>query len=207
MKKRIHIYELIFIFLLGSLIYSLIEIIYRGYTHWTMTILGGISGAVLYCISADNEPLIFKAISGALMITAFEMITGVADNIILGWSVWDYSNIPLNLFGQICLPFSIMWFLISLPAIFICRAVRKRFALFQSNLCFLRKWMLQKFELQQPFCCFHLQDKHIVPWQGTLYTLNDKKVKVRGRRAVELAPARYLFLVLTSSISFSTSSS
>lgn len=130
MKKRIHIYELIFIFLLGSLIYSLIEIIYRGYTHWTMTILGGVSGSVLYCISTDNEPLIFKAISGAFMITAFEMVTGVMDNIILGWSVWDYSNIPLNLFGQICLPFSIMWFLISFPAIFICRAVRKRFALF-----------------------------------------------------------------------------
>lgn len=127
MKSRIHIYELLFIFLLGALIYSLIEIIFRGYTHWTMTILGGISGAVLYCISADKQPLVFKAISGALMITALEMVTGVIDNIILRWSVWDYSRVPFNLFGQICLPFSILWFFISFPAIFFCRFVRSKF--------------------------------------------------------------------------------
>lgn len=128
MKKHIHIYELVFIFLLGSLIYSLIEITFRGYTHWTMTILGGIAGTVLYCISADSQPIIFKAISGALMITALEMVTGVIDNIILRWAVWDYSRVPFNLFGQICLPFSILWFFISFPAIFFCRFVRRKFA-------------------------------------------------------------------------------
>lgn len=127
MDRRIHIYEIGFIFLLGSLIYSLIEIIFRGYTHWTMTILGGISGAVLYCISEDDQPLAFKALSGALMITALEMITGVADNIIFGWAVWDYSRVPLNLFGQICLPFSVLWFFLCFPALFFCRYVRRKF--------------------------------------------------------------------------------
>ncbi len=127
MKKRIHIYELLFIFLLGALIYSLIEILFRGHTHWTMTVLGGISGIALYFIASDSQPLFFKALSGSLIITALEMITGVIDNIILRWSVWDYSGMPFNLFGQICLPFSFIWFAISFPAIFICRAVRSKF--------------------------------------------------------------------------------
>ena len=38
-------------------------------------------------------------------------------NIILQWNVWDYSNVPFNVMGQICLPFSIIWFFLSLPAI------------------------------------------------------------------------------------------
>lgn len=127
MNSRIHIYELGFIFLLGAFIYSFIEIVFRGHTHWTMTLLGGVSGAVLYCISAGDEPLLLKAFTGAIIITALEMCVGVIDNIILKWSVWNYSDLPLNLFGQICLPFSALWFLLCIPALFFCRGVRERF--------------------------------------------------------------------------------
>lgn len=45
-----------------------------------------------------------------LIITGIELIFGIAFNIILKEQVWDYSNMPLNLFGQICIPFSIAWF-------------------------------------------------------------------------------------------------
>ena len=31
--------------------------------------------------------------------------------------VWDYSNMPFNILGQICLPFTILWFFISILAI------------------------------------------------------------------------------------------
>lgn len=127
MNSRIHIYELGVIFLLGAFIYSLIEIVFRGHTHWTMTLLGGVAGAVLYCISAGDEPLFLKAFAGAFIITALEMCVGVVDNIILKWSVWDYSDMPFNLFGQICLPFSALWFLLCFPALFFCRAVRNQF--------------------------------------------------------------------------------
>lgn len=30
-----------------------------------------------------------------------------------GWNVWDYNNMPLNLLGQICLPFTVLWFFLS----------------------------------------------------------------------------------------------
>ena len=46
-----------------------------------------------------------------------ELIFGIIFNINLGMNVWDYSDLPFNLFGQICLPFMIAWFLLSAVAI------------------------------------------------------------------------------------------
>lgn len=128
MKKRIYTYELAFMFLLGSLIYSLLEICFRGYTHWTMTILGGISAAALYIISSGTASVFIQAMYGAAVITAMELMTGVAVNIVFGMNVWDYSGVPMNLLGQICLPFTALWYLISLPGILLCRIVRKTFS-------------------------------------------------------------------------------
>lgn len=127
MKNRIYLYELIFMFLLAGLIYSLLEICFRGFTHWTMTILGGISGCGLYVISALNTTVWIKALYGALMITVFEMITGYVVNIVLSMGVWDYSAVPLNFMGQICLPFSVLWYVLSLWAMGICKKVRESF--------------------------------------------------------------------------------
>ena len=50
---------------------------------------------------------------GSTIITVLEFITGCIVNLWLGWNVWDYSNLPLNLLGQICLPFSTLWYFIS----------------------------------------------------------------------------------------------
>ncbi|MBO5226514.1 MAG: hypothetical protein J6B17_00330 [Ruminococcus sp.] len=128
MKKPIYFYELIFMFLLGSLIYSLLEILFRGYTHWTMTILGGVTGAALYVISSGKTPIFIQCLYGSFIITAFELIVGIFVNIILHWDVWDYSDVPFNLLGQICLPFSVVWYVISLPALLLCRFVRETFS-------------------------------------------------------------------------------
>ena len=49
----------------------------------------------------------------ALFITAIELIFGIFDNLIMGWQVWDYSEMPLNFMGQICLSFSLYWYLLS----------------------------------------------------------------------------------------------
>ncbi|MBQ3003172.1 MAG: hypothetical protein IJD82_05525, partial [Clostridia bacterium] len=46
---------------------------------------------------------------------AVEFVTGLIVNHWLHLSVWDYSDVPLNLLGQICLPFSLVWFVITLP--------------------------------------------------------------------------------------------
>lgn len=117
-----------FAFLMGFFIYSLIEILNRGYTHWTMSVTGGTVLAILYAInSRQTMTLIKSCFIGAFIITGIEFIVGIFDNIIMGWNVWDYSSMPLNLLGQICLPFSAAWFLLCIPAYYLCREMRSRF--------------------------------------------------------------------------------
>ena len=108
-------------FLMGYFIYSLIEILNRGYTHWTMSLTGGLVLASLYAINSHRTmTLIRSCFLGALLITLLELAVGVFDNIIMHWNVWDYSEIPLNFLGQICLPFSIAWFMLCIPAYYLC---------------------------------------------------------------------------------------
>jgi len=61
--------------------------------------------------------IISQMFISALIVTAVEFISGYIVNIILGLNVWDYSDLPYNFLGQICLLFSNIWFLLSLPAI------------------------------------------------------------------------------------------
>lgn len=103
--------ELVFAFLIGSFLYSLIEISTRGFTHWSMTITGGICLAYIYIVSTETQMnMFFKCAAGAVFITAIEFTVGYIVNIKLRWNVWDYSDMPLNLMGQICIPFSGVWF-------------------------------------------------------------------------------------------------
>ena len=101
---------------IGSIIYMSLEILWRGYTHWTMGVLGGIC---FICLGLINEllswktPLVLQMFIGSTIITILEFITGCIVNIWLGWNVWNYSNLPLNLLGQICVPFSILWYFVS----------------------------------------------------------------------------------------------
>ena len=110
------IIKYVVLFVMGGLVYMSLEILWRGYTHWTMGVLGGIC---FICLGLINEilswetPLILQMLIGSTIITILEFITGCIVNLWLGWNVWDYSNLPLNLLGQICLPFSILWYFIS----------------------------------------------------------------------------------------------
>lgn len=106
--------------MIGGFIYILIELLFRGRSHWTMFIVGGISFFLIGCINNYidwNMPIEKQMAIGALIVTCIEFISGFIINIILGWDVWDYSNMPLNVLGQICLPFTLIWFLVSFFAI------------------------------------------------------------------------------------------
>lgn len=108
------------LFAIGGLIYYLIEIMWRGYSHISMFILGGICFVLIGLI---NEYLSFKTplwkqqLIATAIVTGIELITGLILNVWLQLGIWDYSNLPFNLFGQICLQYSILWFLLSLLAI------------------------------------------------------------------------------------------
>ena len=116
MNKLKIIAKYLFLGVIGSIIYMSLEILWRDYTHWTMGVLGGIC---FICLGLINEilswktPLVLQMLIGGTIITILEFITGCIVNLWLGWNIWNYSNLPLNLLGQICLPFSILWYFIS----------------------------------------------------------------------------------------------
>ena len=111
-----HILKYVFLFWFGGSTYASMEVIFRGRSHWSMIILGGVC---FICLGEINKtvpwkmPMIFQMLIGGLVITTLEFITGCIVNLELGLDVWDYSDMPLNLMGQICLPFSIIWVFLS----------------------------------------------------------------------------------------------
>lgn len=119
----------LFAFLMGYFLYSLIEIVIRGYTHWTMSLTGGTILAILYAINNRRTMTLIKScFIGSLLITAVEFAVGIFDNIIMNWNVWDYSDMPLNILGQICLPFTCLWFILCIPSYYLCMLIRNRFS-------------------------------------------------------------------------------
>ncbi len=100
----------------GALGYGLIEILWRGFTHPSMLTAGGICFLTFAKIGEKfkKASLLLKAIIGSCFITFIELIFGLVFNVILRKNVWDYSNIPLNFKGQICLLYSFLWTILSI---------------------------------------------------------------------------------------------
>lgn len=118
-----------FLFATGGTLYYFIEILWRGHSHFSMFLCGGFCFAGLYLINRVlyAVPRILRWLLGALFITATEFCCGVAVNLFLGWNVWNYSDLPLNLLGQICLPFTVIWFFLCIPADLLCSLFRRWF--------------------------------------------------------------------------------
>ncbi len=119
---------LLLMFAFGAAAYSLIETLWRGYTHWTMSLTGGACMATFYALSGPLRGCshLRKCAVGSAVITLYEFIAGCVVNLRLRWNVWDYSSLPFNFLGQICLRFSFFWFLLSAPAFLICGSLRDR---------------------------------------------------------------------------------
>lgn len=106
-----------FLFLIGGIVYVLLELSWRGYSHVSMAIAGGLCFILLYGVLTlvPTLALPLRALIGATIITAVEFITGAIVNIRMGLKVWDYSALPANCYGQICLAYSMLWLLLSVP--------------------------------------------------------------------------------------------
>ena len=109
--KTKNIKRIIIFFILGAIGYGAIEIIWRGYTHWSMMIAGGICFLLFSLVSQamGRKSIFLKAAVCALCVTAVEFLFGLVFNLWLGMGVWDYSGMPLNLMGQVCPTFTLLW--------------------------------------------------------------------------------------------------
>jgi uncharacterized membrane protein len=110
----------------GAIGYSLMEIAFRGFTHWTMTLTGGVCMTLFYLTEKKMhmQQMWKRCLIGAAIITLLEFLVGCLVNKKLGWNVWDYSDRRFNLMGQICPLFSAIWFFICIPATGLCKLIR-----------------------------------------------------------------------------------
>lgn len=105
---------------IGGAAYVGVELLWRGRSHWTMAVLGGL---LFLLIGAINEvvpwdmPLMLQSLMGAGAVTLAELAAGILLNLWLGLGIWDYSGQPLNLWGQICLPYSLLWIPLAMAAV------------------------------------------------------------------------------------------
>lgn len=105
------------IMMLGGIGYVLVELLWRGRSHVTMFLLGGLCFWLIGRLDRKGTvPLPAQACLGAAVVTALELLTGLVVNCWLGLDVWDYSTLPLNYRGQVCLYYSLLWIPLSAAA-------------------------------------------------------------------------------------------
>ena len=124
--KNYLIKELILLIIFG-ITYCGIEILYRGRTHISMLFVGGLCAVLIGMINeiTPKMNIILQMFIGAVIVTIIEFFSGYIINIILGLNVWDYSNLMFNYKGQVSLIFTIIWFFLSAPVIYLDDKLRK----------------------------------------------------------------------------------
>lgn len=111
------ILKLLTVGIFGALCYGCIEIIRRGYSHISMGLLGAVSMIVIHELNGERRASRLNFFGtlfiSMLFITSGELLAGEILNRHLGMKIWNYHGMPFNFDGQICLRYSIAWFVLS----------------------------------------------------------------------------------------------
>lgn len=105
------------LFAIGGGAYVLLELLYRGYSHGSMFLAGGLCFLLIGRLS--RLPLPLAVVLGVMIITSVELVTGLLVN--RDYSVWDYRDQPGNFLGQICPAFMAIWIPVTLGGILLYR--------------------------------------------------------------------------------------
>ena len=99
-----------------GVVYLAIEILWRGETHISMLIVGGLCGVLVGLVNQApifyRAPVVVQSVIGAVIVLAVEFVSGCVLNLWLGLNVWDYAGKFGNVLGQICLPYAALWVLL-----------------------------------------------------------------------------------------------
>ena len=95
---------------------------------------GGVCAVLIYLIAGRERTVLWRRWTlCAAAVTTVEYFTGVLVNLRLGWNVWNYADRPLNVLGQICPLYSLFWFLLAIPGVWLGRTVRQKLAARQTQ--------------------------------------------------------------------------
>ena len=113
------------LFCIGGGSYVLMELLWRGRSHISMFFAGGACFLLLGGLDRAEPrlPFVLRGITGAGVITTVELLVGLLVN--RQYRVWDYREMPLNFYGQVCLPFFALWAPLSLGAMKFYRQINK----------------------------------------------------------------------------------
>lgn len=107
--------------LLGGLMAYPIEGLWRIPSNggWASIYMLPVYGLCLLAVGSINQVPRFynlsmrlQALIGTIIVLVIELFSGIILNIGLGLGIWDYSDMPFNILGQICLLYGIFWFLL-----------------------------------------------------------------------------------------------
>ena len=100
MSKFRSVIAYILLFNLCGIIYYGVEILYRGYSHISMYLLGSLVGILIGLINEHKitweMPLWKQVLIGECIVLPLEFITGLIVNVWLQLNVWDYSGLWLS---------------------------------------------------------------------------------------------------------------
>ena len=114
-KKNIYlknISEYLVLWAVGGCIYYGIEVLFRGFSHISMFMLGGLCMQFFTWqgrLTEWQDALPRQITRCTIFVVSMEFITGIIVNKWYHLAVWDYSDMPLQLWGQICLPFALIF--------------------------------------------------------------------------------------------------
>ena len=112
------IIKYVVLFVIGGLVYCGIELMWRNRTDISSFLMGG---TAILIVSGLNEgydwdmPVWYQMLLSSLFITAMEYVIGINFN--TDYHIWDYRGLWLNVDGQICLGYSLLWGLLGLVGI------------------------------------------------------------------------------------------
>lgn len=119
------------LFYIGGTAYMTLEFLWRGYSHGSMFVAGGLCFLLIGHLNRVQPRLILplRAVTGALIVTMVELAAGMMVN--RRYTVWDYRGLPGNFMGQICPTFTLLWIPVSVLAMVLYDQLDRR--LFQTT--------------------------------------------------------------------------
>ena len=129
-----YFYDLLFYFAIYSFAGWCGEVVFATVRHGKFVNRGMLHGAycpiygfglitVIVCLTPIKDSWLLLFAGSAVLTTVLEFITGCIVNLRFGLGVWDYSSVPFNLLGQVCLPFSVGWSMLTLPGLWMGRVL------------------------------------------------------------------------------------
>ncbi len=116
------------LFIVGGLVYIGIETLWRGRTDITSFIMGGTAMIITGSLNEFYSwkiPVWCQMLISCAFITVMEFFVGTLFN--SDYHIWDYRDLWLNINGQICLGYSVLWFWLSFVGIVLDDFIRWKF--------------------------------------------------------------------------------